>query len=99
MFVIPRRTANLNELNRNLEVKVRKRVTRLIGSKRRLVAADYGPLAEAFIRIYMDDTVDKMFGVHFKNGKFLIGNNIIKIQGDNIVIGNVVYVRFVDFNH
>ena len=36
--------------------------------------------------------MDKMFGVRFKNGKFLIGKKIIKIQGDNIVIGNELYV-------
>ena len=65
-----------------------------IGSKRRLVGAtDYGPLAEAFTRIYTDDTVDKTFGICVKNGKFMIGNKISKIQGDNIVIGNEVYVR------
>ena len=39
-----------------------------------------------------DDTVDKTFGIRFKNGKFVIGNKIIKIQDDNIVIDNEVYV-------
>ena len=40
----------------------------------------------------MDDTVDKTFGIRFKNGKFLIGNKIIKIQDHNFIIGNEIYV-------
>ena len=56
----------------------------------------------------MADRVDKTFGIRFKNGKFMIGNKIIKIQDDNIVIDNEVYIGtpglhrdtgFVDFNH
>ena len=57
-----------------------------------IAAADYDPLAEAFNRTYMDDTVDKTFGIRFKNGKFLIDNKIIKIPSGNIVISNEVYV-------
>ena len=83
----------LVEMNRNIELK-REMSRPKIGSKRRLVSADYyGPLTEAFIRNYMDDAVDKTFGIRFKNGKFVIGNKIIKIQGDNIVIGNEVYIE------
>ena len=62
-----------------------------IGSKRRLVSK-YGPLAEAFIRNYMDDAVERTFGIRFKNGKFMIGNKIMKIQGNNIVIDHEVYI-------
>ena len=44
----------------------------------------------------MDDIVDKTIGIRFKNGKFLIDTKIIKIeikiQGDNIVFGNEIYV-------
>ena len=40
----------------------------------------------------MDDVVDKTFGICFKNGKFLIGNKIVKIHYDNIVIRNEVYI-------
>ena len=47
--------------------------------------SDYGPLAEEFIRKYMDDTVDNTFGICF-------GDKIIKIQGDNIALGDEVYV-------
>ena len=79
----------LAEMNRNIEIK-REMSCPNIGSKRRLVS-DYGPLAEAFIRNYMDDAVDKTFGIRYVNGKFMIGNKIIMIQGDNILIGNVVY--------
>ena len=61
----------LYELNRNLEVEEEKRLTPQRGSKHGLVAADYGPLAEAFIRNYVDNTVEKMFDICFKNGKFL----------------------------
>ena len=57
----------LHELNRILEVKEEKGMTPQMESKRRLVAADYDPLVEAFIRNYMDDTGDKTFGVRFKN--------------------------------
>ena len=35
---------------------------------------------------------NKTFGICFKNGKFMSGNNKIKIQDDNIVIGNEIYV-------
>ena len=81
----------LAEMNRNTELKGEMSRPK-IGSKRRLVSTtDYGPLAEAFIRNYMNDTVDKAFGIGFRNGKFMIGNKIIKIQGGNIVIGNEVY--------
>ena len=80
------------EMNRNMELK-REMSHPKIGSKRRLVGADYyGPLAEAFIRNYMADAVDKTFGIRFKNGNFMIGDEIMKIQGDNIVIGNEVYI-------
>ena len=70
----------LHELNINIVLKEEKRPQ--IWSKRRLVAAaDYGPLVEAFIRKYMDDTVDKTFGIRFKNEqKILIGNKIIRIR-------------------
>ena len=82
----------LVEMNRTIELK-REMSRPKIGSKRRLVSADYyGPLAEAFIRKYMDDVVDKIFGTCFKNGNFMIGSKIMKIQGDNIVIGNEVYI-------
>ena len=80
----------LAEMNRNIELK--REMSRLkIGSKRRL-DSDYGPLAKAFIRNNMDDTVDKTFGFRFKNGKFVIGNKIIAIHIGNIVTGNEVYV-------
>ena len=80
----------LVEMNRNIDLK-REMSRPKIGSKRRLVSADYyGPLA--FIRNNMDDVVDKTFGILFKNGNFLIGNKIMKIQDDNIVIGNEVYI-------
>ena len=82
----------LAEMNRNTELKGEMSRPR-IGSKRRLVSTtDYGPPAEAFIRNYMDEAVDKTFGIYYKNGKFMIGNKIIMIKGDNIVIGNEVYV-------
>ena len=72
----------LVEMNGNIELK-RVMSPPKIGSKRRLVSADWhGPLAEAFIRNYMDDAVDKTFGIRFKSGKFMIGNKVIKIQGD-----------------
>ena len=75
----------LQELNRNLEVKEEKPPQ--IGSKRRLlIAADYG------ISIWMIQWIKRLVYASRMNAKFLIGNKIIKIQGDNIVIGNEVLV-------
>ena len=51
-----------------------------------MVAADYGPLAEAFLREYMYDKVDKAFGIGYESGKFMIGDKVIEIQGDDIEI-------------
>ena len=50
-------TEGLEEINRNIEMKETLRPK--IGSKRRLVSGDYGPLAESFLRKYMDDVVDR----------------------------------------
>ena len=84
-------------MNRNIELK-RQMSRPNRGSKCRLVSADYyGPLAEAFIWHYMD-MVDKTFGIRFINGKFMIVNKIIKIQGNNIVNWSLHWdTGFVDF--
>ena len=37
----------------------------------------------------MEDTVDKTFGIRYESGKFMIGDKVIKIQGDNIEIDGV----------
>ena len=62
-----------------------------IGSKRRFVS-DYGLLAETFLQKYMDDSVDKIFGIRYESGKFMIGDIVIKIQGDNIEIDAEMYM-------
>ena len=53
--------------NRNLEMK-KETLRPKIGSKRRLVNGDYGPLDESFPRKYMDDAVDRLFGMRYENG-------------------------------
>ena len=59
----------LVEMDRNIELE-REMSRPKIESKHRLVSADYyGPLAESFICNYMDDAMDKTFGIRFKNGK------------------------------
>ena len=55
----------------------------VIGSKHKFVS-DYGPLTETFLQDYMDDTEDKTCSVQYESGKFMIGDQLIKIQGDNI---------------
>ena len=40
-----------------------------IGSKRRLVSGDYGPLAESFLQMYMGDVVDRSFGIRYEKTK------------------------------
>ena len=40
----------------------------------------------------MDDAVDGTFGIRYQNDKFVIGDQIIKIQGDNIALDDEVYV-------
>ena len=59
-------TEGLQEINRNLEAK--KEPSRpKIGSKRRFVS-DCGPLADTFLRKYVDDIVDKTFGIRYESG-------------------------------
>ena len=43
-------TEGLEEINRNIEMK-KETLRPKIGSKRRLVSGDYGPLAESFLRV------------------------------------------------
>ena len=82
----------LQEINRNIEIKQQPHLK--IGNKRRMVSRVYGPLAESFIQKYMnpDQQVDTTFGIRYDNGMPMIGNKIIKIEGDNIVIGDEVYI-------
>ena len=51
-----------------------------------------GPLAETFLQKYMDDTVDKTFGIRYESGKFMIGDKVIKVRGDNIEIDGEMYM-------
>ena len=47
----------------------------------------------------MDDTVDKIFGIRYESGKFMIWDKVIKIQGDNIEIDGEMYTWFVSVNY
>ena len=50
------------------------------------------PLAESILRKYMDDAVDRSFGIRYENGHFMMGDKILKIYGDNIMLDNEVYL-------
>ena len=83
-------TEGSEEINRNIEMKETLRPQ--IGSKRRFVSGDCGPLAESFLRKYMDDVVDRSFGIRYENGHFMMADKILKIYGDNIMLDDEVYV-------
>ena len=82
-------TEGLQEINRNIEMK-KEALRPKIGSKRRLVSG-YGPHAETFLQKYLDDTVDKTFGIRYESGN-MIGDEVIKIRGDNIEMEGEVYM-------
>ena len=83
----------LREINRHIEIKQQPQRPK-IGYKRRLVSRAYGPLAESFIQMYMDpdQQVDTTFGIRYQDGNPMMGDKIVKIEGDNIVIGDEVYI-------
>ena len=57
-------------------------------------SAGYGPLARKFkIKILMrDHDVDTSFGIYFsEEGHTKMGNKIVKIVGDNLIVDNDVY--------
>ena len=35
---------------------------------------------------HVDDRVDRSFGIRYESGKFIIGDKVFEIQGDNIEI-------------
>ena len=86
---------DLHALNRDLvdEVKVKEERWR-IGRKRKLPSTQYGPLAGAFFKRYLDpnEQTDTRFGIRYEDGKPLIGDKAINIVGDNIVIDDEVYI-------
>ena len=75
----------LKGINENLEKA---------GMKRKLAAGeDYGPLVKGFFKKYLDadSTVDRTFGIRFEDGKTMMGDEVINIDGDNIVVNGAVY--------
>ena len=40
----------------------------------------------------MDDAVDRSSGIRYENGHFMMGDKILKIYGDNIMLDDEVYV-------
>ena len=84
-------TEGLEEINRNIVMK-KETLRPKIGSKRRLVCGDYGLLAESFLRKYMDDAVDILFGIRYENGHYMMGDTILEIYCDNIMLNDEVYV-------
>ena len=81
------------ELNRNLEMNEVHRKSLRIGGKRKRESM-YGPLAARFYRKYLNPNgqVDKTFGIRYEDGKPMIGDKLIDIIGDNIVIDDEVYI-------
>jgi hypothetical protein len=79
-------------LNRNLEFnEVQRKSPLRIGGKRRR-ENKYGPLAAGFYRNYLNGHADKSFGIRYDDGKPMIGDKLIDIVGDNIVIDDEVYI-------
>ncbi len=80
--------ANLRE---NLEERSHgKRKIRRLGSE----FDGYGPLATNFKRRTMagDPTLDRSFGIRYLlNGQTVIGKTPVTIQGDNIVVGDLIF--------
>ena len=68
----------------------RKRKIRRVGSE----FDGYGPLATNFKRRTMagDTTLDRSFGIRYQlNGQTVIGKTPVTIQGDNIVVGDLIF--------
>ena len=86
-------TEGIQELNRNLEICEVQRTSPLIGGKRKR-ESKYGPLAAGFYRNYFNPNgqMNKTFGIHYADGKHKIGDKLIDIIGDNIVINDEVYI-------
>ena len=51
----------------------------------------YGPLTEIFLQKYMNDDVDKLFGIRYENAIPWIGNKVISINNDDITVNGKVY--------
>ena len=84
----------LQELSRNIEInEVKRKPPRIAGKRKR--ESKYGPLADRFYRKYLNPNgqVDKMFGIRYEDRKPMIGDKLIDIVGDNIVIDDEVYIR------
>ena len=65
---------------------------RLAGKRKR--ESKYGPLAGRFCREYLNPRwqVDKILGILYEDGKPMIGDKLIDIVGDNIIIDDEVYI-------
>ena len=89
----------LQELNRNLQFNEVKRTPPQISGKRKR-ESKYGPLAARFYRNYLNlnGQMDKTLGIRYEDGKPMIGDKLIDIVGDNIVIDNKVYTGLWNLN-
>lgn len=60
------------------------------GSKESLI--ELGPIATEYLRSMASKTqTDKIFGLHDKNGDFYIGESVVTIFGDNIIVEDAEY--------
>ena len=89
-------TEEIQNVNRNIDNmnQIKEEHRPIIGAKRRLIKKPYGPHAEYFLQRYMDpqkDLVDSTFGIRYENGIPMIGNKVIEIRGDDIIIDNEIY--------
>ena len=51
-----------------------------------------GPIANEYLRMFTTkDKADKTFGIYDKNGKFYIGDKLVVIVGDDLVVGRDEY--------
>ena len=87
----------VKNLSRHIKQEIDSEEEEDLPRKRRRIAQtddDYGPLASKFkTRVLTGDPdLDKTFGLHFTNeGKTAMGNKIVNINGDDLMVGNEFY--------
>ena len=85
---------HLNETIRNRELQ-----NRIQGTPRRLPAPpvtpkqrQYGPIAARFLQESLNKNNDNTFGIYSEQGKLMMGDKGVRVQGDDILIGDEMYL-------